>query len=187
MAQVRQESGGKVSSVQRWQIAVAVLAVLTLTLLLINVVLRSRLDAARTAEAQAVAAAEDLRSENADVVRRNEQLLTQLSSSNEKLSGLIDRLNVTKKQLSAAEADVARQVASQRIAERAVRQADTAARKARARAAALRFQLANAQTCSAAGIKALAQIHSGPDIETGATQAADTLESVLPACRAGLR
>jgi hypothetical protein len=51
----------------------------------------------------------------------------------------------------------------------------------------LRFQLANAQTCSAAGIKALAQIHSGPDIETGATAAADTLESVLPACRAGLR
>ncbi|MCU0278801.1 MAG: hypothetical protein MUF33_01175 [Candidatus Nanopelagicales bacterium] len=187
MAQVRQESGAKFTSVQRWQIAVAVLAVLTLTLLLINVVLRSRIDAARTAEAQAVAAAEDLRSENADVVRRNEQLLTQLSSSNEKLSGLIDRLNLTKKQLSAAQADVTRQVASQRIAERAARQADTAARKARARAAALRFQLANAQTCSAAGIKALAQIHSGPDIETGATAAADTLESVLPACRAGLR
>jgi chromosome segregation ATPase len=161
--------------------------VLTLTLLLINVVLRSRLDAGRTAAAQAVTAAEDLRSENADVARRNEQLLTQLSSSNERLSGLVDRLNLTKKQLSAAEADVTQQVASQRTAEQAARQADSAAGKARAQAAALRFQLANAQTCSAAAIKALAQIHSGPDIETGATQAAETLESVLPACRAGLR
>ncbi len=186
MAEEPQQSGGQVM-VRRWQVAVAILAVLTLTLLLINVVLRSRLDNAQANEAAAVATTEDLRSENADLTRRNDQLLTQLSTSQERLSGLVQRLDLTKKQLSASEANVARQVTSQRVAEKAARQANSAARKARARAAAVRFQLSNAQTCSAAGIKALAQIHSGPDIETGATEAADTLESVLPACRAGLR
>ena len=57
---------------------------------------------------------------------------------------------------------------------------------AREQVAVLRAQLRNAQTCAAGALQALAQVHSGPDIDSGSTQAAATLEAVLPACRAGL-
>lgn len=170
-----------------WQIAVAVLALVALTLLVINVVLRSRVDAAETERSAAVTAADGLREENATLTTRNEELLNQLSTSNERLADLTGRLNLTKRQLAAADADVQRQVAAQKVAERLARQADAGVSKARAQVAAVQAQLRNAQTCSAAGIKALAQIHSGPDIESGAGKAADTLQAVLPACRAGLR
>lgn len=170
-----------------WQIAVAVLAVLALTLLVINVVLRSRADSARAAQATAEQRTAQLTTENAELRTRNDQLLTQLSTSHERLTGVVDRMRLTKKQLAAADADVAAQVAAQKAAERAVRRADSQAQRARAALAATQAQLRNAQTCSAAAIRALSQIHSGPDIETGAAQAAETLESALPACRAGLR
>ncbi|MEZ5186120.1 MAG: hypothetical protein R2720_10280 [Candidatus Nanopelagicales bacterium] len=158
-----------------------------MTLLVINVVLRARLDDAHASEADALATAEELRSENTDLTKRNDQLLTQLSTSNDRLTGLTDRLNLSKKQLAAADADVKRQVAAQNAAERAVRRADAGVRRARAQVKASQAQLRNAQTCSVAGIKALAQIHSGPDIESGADKAASTLQAALPACRAGLR
>ena len=48
-------------------------------------------------------------------------------------------------------------------------------------------QLANAQTCSAGALMALAQVNAGPDIESGATEAAETLAGIMPACRSGLR
>ena len=67
---------------------------------------------------------------------------------------------------------MAQQVAAQR-----------AAKKALAKAQA---QLRNAQTCAAGALLALSQVHSGPDVESGSDEAAATLESVLPACRAGL-
>ncbi|MGB3013217.1 MAG: hypothetical protein WBB41_01240, partial [Candidatus Nanopelagicales bacterium] len=124
--------------------------------------------------------------DNAVLTTRSEQLLTQLSTSNERLAELISRLNLTNRQLAAADADVQTQVTAQRAAARAADRADNGLQRARAQAAALRAQLRNAQTCSAAAITALGQIHSGPDIESGADEAAATLESVLPACRAGL-
>ncbi len=170
-----------------WQIAVAVLGVLTLTLLIINVVLRTRADSAVRSENEAVAAAEELRAQTAQLSARSEELLTQLSTSNERLAEVTGRLNLTEEQVAAADANVNKQVAAQRAAERELRQADGGLRRARAEVAALQAQLRNAQTCSAAAIAALAQIHSGPDIESGSEQAAATLEAVLPACRAGLR
>ncbi len=170
--------------VNRWQAAALLLGVVATALLIINFVLRARVDEAVEAKAEAVTAAERLTTDNADLAARNEQLLTQLSASNERLSELVTRLSLTKKQLSVADADVARQVAAQKAAQRAVSRADSQVQKARARQAAAEAQLRNAQTCSAAGIKALSQIHAGPDIESGAEQAAVTLESALPACRA---
>ena len=98
-----------------WQIAVAVLAILTLTMLIINLVLRARADQAVTKEQEAVAALEGLRSENAELASRNEQLLTQLSASNELLAGIVARIDGA----GAADANVSRQVAAQRAAERA--------------------------------------------------------------------
>ncbi|MEZ5157710.1 MAG: hypothetical protein R2687_02645 [Candidatus Nanopelagicales bacterium] len=182
---LEQESGKPSEILRRWQIAAVVLALVALTLLIINVVLRARVDSAAASEAAAVAAAE-LQKENTQLSSRSEQLLTQLSTSGERLADLTSRLNLTDRQLAAADADVQSQVAAQRAAARAADRADSGVRQARAQAAALRAQLRNAQTCSAAAIKALAQIHSGPDIESGADEAAATLESVLPACRAGL-
>ncbi|MFN8183605.1 MAG: hypothetical protein U0R23_04190 [Candidatus Nanopelagicales bacterium] len=170
-----------------WQIAVAILSLLTLTLLIINVVLRTRADSAVRAETEAVATAEDLRAQTAQLSARNEELLTQLSTSNERLAEVTGRLSLTEKQVAAADANVTKQVAAQQAAERALRRADGGLRRAQAEVAALQAQLRNAQTCSAAAITALAQIHSGPDIETGSDQAATTLEAVLPACRAGLK
>ena len=162
-----------------WQIAVAVLAVLTLTMLVINLVLRARTDQAVTKEQEAVAALEGLRTENAELASRNEQLLTQLSASNELLAGIVARVDGT----GAADANVARQVAAQRAAERAAARRGAGARE---QAAVLRALLRNAQICAAGALQALSQVHAGPDIDSGSTQAAATLEAVLPACRAGL-
>jgi hypothetical protein len=162
-----------------WQIAVAVLAILTLTMLIINLVLRARADQAVTKEQEAVAALEGLRSENAELASRNEQLLTQLSASNELLAGIVARIDGA----GAADANVSRQVAAQKAAERAAARRGAGARE---QVAVLRAQLRNAQTCAAGALQALAQVHSGPDIDSGSTQAAATLEAVLQACRAGL-
>lgn len=170
-----------------WQIAVAVLGLLALTLLIINVVLRTRADSAVRSQKEAVAAAEELRAQTTQLSARSEELLTQLSTSNERLAEVTGRLDLTEEQVAAADANVTKQVAAQEAAERALRRADGGLRRARAEVAVLQAQLRNAQTCSAAAITALAQIHSGPDIETGSEQAADTLEAVLPACRAGLK
>ena len=164
-----------------WQIAVAVLAVFALTMLVITVVLRMRADEAVSARQDAVAAMEGLQSENAQLASRNEQLLTQLSASNERLADIIARLDDTG--LGAADEDVAEQVAAQRAAERA---ADRRGAGPREQVVVLRTQLRNAQTCAAGALQALAQVHAGPDIESGSAQAASTLEAVLPACRAGL-
>lgn len=183
---LEQESGKPSEILRRWQIAAVVLALVALTLLIINVVLRARVDSAAASEAAAVAAAAELQKENTQLSSRSEQLLAQLSTSGERLADLTSRLNLTDRQLAAADADVQSQVAAQRAAARAADRADSGVRQARAQAAALRAQLRNAQTCSTAAIKALSQIHSGPDIESGADEAAATLESVLPACRAGL-
>jgi chromosome segregation ATPase len=171
---------------RRWQIAAVALGLIALTLLIINFVLRARVDSVTASEAAKVATTAQLQQENAELRSRTEQLLTQLSTSNERLTDLTSRLNLTNRQLAAADADVQSQVAAQRAAARVADRADGGLRRARAQAAALRAQLRNAQTCSAAAIKALGQIHSGPDIESGADEAAATLESVLPACRAGL-
>lgn len=174
-------------STRRWQIALVVVGLLAVTLLIINVVLRVRLDAAAESQSQAVSAAETLKSENAELTSRSEELLNQLSTSNERLTELVSQLKVTKEQLAAADADVRRQVATQNAAERAAERANSGVGQQRARVAALEAQLRNAQTCSAATIRAFAQIHAGPDIESGADEAAATLDGVLPACRAGLR
>lgn len=171
------------SAVRKWQIAVAVLAVLTLTLLVVNVVLRSRADQAIAARDVAVQQAEEAGADAGTLQRRNEELLSQLSTSNERLTELTNSLQLTKKQLAAADADVEQQVAAQDRAQRALARARSAAN----RVAAVETQLRNAQTCSAAAILAFAQIHAGPDVESGATEAADTLQSVLPACKAGLK
>jgi len=180
-----EESGRpSASAVTRWQTAAVLLALVATVLLIINFVLRARLDTATEARAEAETVADQLTTDNADLSSRNDQLLTQLSASNERLSDLVARLALTKRQLSAADADVARQVAAQKAAQRAVSRADGNVQKARARQAAAQAQLRNAQTCSAAAIRALSQIHAGPDIESGADEAAATLASALPACRA---
>ncbi len=171
------------SALRKWQIAVAVLAVLTLTLLVVNVLLRSRADQAVMAREAAVQQAEQARADSGTLQRRNDELLSQLSTSNERLTELTNSLQLTKAQLAAADANVQRQVAAQDKAQQALKRARSAA----TRAAAFEAQLRNAQTCSAAAILAFAQIHAGPDVESGATEAADTLESVLAACRAGLK
>lgn len=172
--------------VRRWQIAVAVLGVLVLTLLVINLVLRSRVDTAGSQRTKAVDATEGLTARNAELQARNEELLTQLSTSHERMTGVAEQLGMDKELVAAADANVRRQVAAQKAAERAAQSANAAAARSRAQLAAARAQLRNAQTCSAGALKALGQIHAGPDIESGAEQAAETLESVLPACRAGL-
>lgn len=164
-----------------WQVAVAVLAVLALTLLVITLVLRVRADEAVRARQDAVAAFEQLQAENAQLATRNEQLLTQLSASNERLADLVARVDDAG--LGAADVDVAEQVAAQRAAERA---ADRPGAGVRDQVAVLRAQLRNAQTCAAGALQALAQVHAGPDIDSGSAQAASTLQAVLPACRAGL-
>jgi hypothetical protein len=166
----------------KWQIAVAALAVLTLTLLLINLALRGRADTAVAEREAAVAQAEQANADLGVVQRRNDELLSQLSTSSERLSELLRAADLSDKQLSAADADVAAQVRAQQRAERALARNPSPA----ARAAALQAQLRNAQTCSAGALLAFGQIHAGPDIESGATEAADTLEAVLPACTAGL-
>lgn len=164
-----------------WQIAVAVLAVVTLTMLIINLVLRSRADQAVTTKDEAVAALEQLRAENAELASRNEQLLTQLSASNERLADIVGRVDSAGR--GAADTNVAKQVAAQRAAERAAARRGAGPRE---QAVALRAQLRNAQTCAAGALQALAQVHAGPDIDSGSSEAAATLEAVLPACRAGL-
>jgi hypothetical protein len=169
---------------RKWQIAVAALSVLSLTLLLINLVLRARADAAVTERQEAVTRADSAVAEAAAQQRRNEELLTQLSTSNERLAELTGQ--VPERDLGPADANVERQVAAQRAAERAAQRAGSAVQRARAESAAVRAQLRNAQTCAAGGLLALAQIHAGPDIESGADDAAATLDSVLAACRAGL-
>jgi FtsZ-binding cell division protein ZapB len=152
-----------------------------MTMLIINLVLRVRADEAVAAKDEAVTALEQLRSENADLATRNEQLLTQLSASNERLADIVGRVDDAG--LGAADADVAAQVADQRAAERAAARRGAGARE---QVAVLRAQLLNAQTCAAGALQALAQVHSGPDIDSGSSEAAATLEAVLPACRAGL-
>jgi chromosome segregation ATPase len=166
---------------RRWQIAVAVLAVLSVTLLLITVILRTRADAAVEERDEAVARAETAGADVAQLQRRNEQLLTQLSTSNERLTELTGQF--TSQQLAAADRDVRRQVAAQQAAERAATRPRAGVR---AQTAALRAQLRNAQTCAAGTLLAMSQIHAGADVESGSDEAAATLESVLPACRAGL-
>lgn len=154
-----------------WQVAVAVLAVLTLTLLLINLGLRGRADDAVAQRDEAVASAEQAKADAATLQRRNDELLSQLSTSSERLSGIIETMALTDQELSAADANVDRQVAAQNRA------------KGNAKVQA---QLRNAQTCAAGTVLALSQIHAGPDIESGSNDAAVTLEAVAPACQAGL-
>lgn len=173
--------------VRPWRVTVAILGVLVLTLLTINLVLRSRADAALSARTDAVGATDELAARNAELAARNEELLTQLSTSHERMAAVTERLGMGKELVAAADTNVQRQVVAQQAAQRAVRSADSAVARSRARAAALAAQLRNAQTCSAGALQALGQIHAGPDIESGADQAAETLEAVLPACRAGLR
>ncbi len=170
-----------------WQIAVAVLGLVTLTLLVINLVLVARAGDAWSAKAAATATTEQLQAENARLTARNEQLLTQLSTSNERLAEITGQLNMTKEQVAAADANVQRQVAAQEAAERALAGAQGGLPRARAQVAVLEAQLANAQTCSAGALMALAQVNAGPDIESGATEAAETLAGIMPACRSGLR
>ena len=170
-------------SLRKWQIAAGVLGLLCVVLLLINVILRARADDAAHQRNEAVAQADQAKSDAGTLQRRNDELLSQLSTSNERLTEIINTLALTKSQLAAADADVARQTAAQQRAEKALARANSAA----ARAKAYEAQLRNSQTCSVAAILALQQIHSGPDIESGATEAADTLESVVPACKAGLK
>ncbi|MFN8127482.1 MAG: hypothetical protein U0R28_01650 [Candidatus Nanopelagicales bacterium] len=153
---------------RRWRIAVIVLALLSLTLLITTIALRVRSDAAVRERNEAVARANAATAEAGQQQRRNDELLTQLSTSNERLAELTGQVPG----LGAADANVAQQVAAQR-----------AAKKALAKAQA---QLRNAQTCAAGALLALSQVHSGPDVESGSDEAAATLESVLPACRAGL-
>lgn len=170
-------------SLRKWQIAVGVLALICVVLLLINVVLRVRADQASQERAEAVAQADQAKADAGTLQRRNDELLSQLSTSNERLSEIINTLELTKSQLAAADADVVKQTAAQAQAEKALARANSAA----ARANLYEAQLRNAQTCSAAAILALQQIHAGPDIDSGASEAADTLESVVPACKAGLK
>lgn len=153
---------------RRWQIAAAVLALVCLTLLITTIALRVRADAAVRERDEAVARADAAAAEAGQQQRRNEELLTQLSTSNERLTELTGHVP----DLGAADANVAKQVAAQRDAKRAL---------ARAQA-----QLRNAQTCAAGAVLALSQVHSGPDLESGADEAAATLDSVLASCRAGL-
>lgn len=153
---------------RRWQIAAAVLALVCLTLLITTIALRVRADAAVRERDEAVARADAAAAEAGQQQRRNEELLTQLSTSNERLTELTGQVP----DLGAADANVAKQVAAQRDAKRAL---------ARAQA-----QLRNAQTCAAGAVLALSQVHSGPDLESGADEAAATLDSVLASCRAGL-
>lgn len=153
--------------VRRWQIAVAVLILVSLTLLIITIALRVRADSAVRERGEAVARAEAAGAEAGQQQRRNEELLTQLSASNERLSELTGQLD-----LAAADRNVDKQVAAQRAARRALAQAQA--------------QLRNAQTCAAGALLALSQIHAGADIESGSDDAAATLNTVLPSCRAGL-
>lgn len=167
---------------RKWRIAVAVLALLSLTLFIINLVLRARADTAVAQRNEAVTAADQAKADAGTLQRRNDELLTQLSTSNERLTELTASLQLTDKQLAAADADVAKQVAAQQRAAAAAQRAQSAS----ARASALEAQLRNAQTCSAAAILAFGQIHAGPDIDSGSDEASDTLQAALPACKAGL-
>jgi hypothetical protein len=101
-------------------------------------------------------------------------------SSNERLADVIGRID---EGLGAADANVAQQVTAQRVAQRAATRPSAGPRE---QVVLLRAQLRNAQTCAAGALQALAQVHAGPDIDSGSSQAAATLEAVLPACRAGL-
>jgi hypothetical protein len=170
-------------AIRKWQIAVGVLALLCTVLLLINVVLRVRADQAIAERDTSVAQAEQAKADAGTLQRRNDELLSQLSTSNERLSEIINILDLSDEQLSAADADVAKQVAAQQRAEKALSSANSAG----TRADAYRTQLRNAQTCAAAAILAIQQIHAGPDIESGASEAADTLDRVSQACQAGLK
>lgn len=167
-----------VSPLRRWQIAVAVLALLSLTLLLINLVLRARAGNAVQQRDEAVARADQALAEAGQQQRRNDELLTQLSTSSELLTGLTGQVT-----LSAADVNVAVQVAAQRAAQRAATRPGAGPR---ARTVAARAQLRNAQTCAAGALLAMSQVHAGPDLESGADEAADSVRSVLPACKAGL-
>lgn len=175
------QDGQAMSEVRRLQIAVAVLAVVTFTLLITAIVLRGRADSAVQARDEAVASAEAAELEATTQQRRNEQLLTQLSTSNERLAELTGSLS--RAQLAAADRNVEQQVAAQRAAEKA---AGRAGAGAPARAASLAAQLRNAQTCAAGSLLALSQIHAGPDLDSGTDEAVSTLEAVLPSCAAGL-
>lgn len=154
--------------VRPWRIATIVLALLSLTLLITTIALRARSDGAVQQRNEAVARADAAASEASQQQRRNEELLTQLSTSNERLVELTGQVP----DLAAADANVAKQVDAQRAAKRALAEAQA--------------QLRNAQTCAAGALLALSQIHSGPDLESGSDDAAATLETVLPSCRAGL-
>lgn len=178
---------GPADPLRAWRIAVAILGVLVLTLLIINLILRSRADTAVSQRIDAVGATEGLSARNAELTARNEQLLTQLSTSHERMAAVTERLGMQRELVAAADANVQRQVAAQQAAERAAQSAKTATARSRAQVAVFKAQLRNAQTCSAGALKALGQVHAGPDFESGAQQAADTLGAVLPACRAGLR
>ena len=109
------------SALRKWQITVAVLAVLTLTLLVVNVVLRSRADQAVMAREAAVQQAEQARADSGTLQRRNDELLSQLSTSNERLTELTNSLQLSNAQLAAADANVQRQVAAQDKAQQALK------------------------------------------------------------------
>lgn len=170
----------------RWRWAAAVLAVLAVTLFGINVVLRGDLDQASADKAAAVAQAERSSSDGDAASARLEEVLSQLEESDKRLSRIVERVRSGGGSLGPATADVDKQVAAQRAAQRALRQADTPAERSAARNAALRWQLRNARTCSAAALRALRAVHQGPDVETGAREAADILRPVVGACRLGL-
>lgn len=170
----------------RWRWAAVVLAVLAVTLFGINVVLRGDLDQARADRAAAVEQAEQASSDNGAAATRLDEVLSQLEESDKRLSRIVERVRAGGGSLGPATADVDKQVAAQKAAQRALRQADTPTARSAARSAALRWQLRNARTCAAAALRALRAVHQGPDVETGAREAADILRPVVAACRLGL-
>jgi hypothetical protein len=169
-----------------WRRAAVVLAVLGLTLFAINVVLRGDLDQARADGAAAVEQAERASSDDDAASTRLDEVLSQIEESDTRLSRIVERVRTGGGSLGPATADVGKQVAAQKAAQRALRQAETPDARSAARTAALRWQLRNARTCAAASLRALRAMHKGPDVETGAREAADIMRPVVPACRLGL-
>lgn len=155
-----------------WQIATAVLAVMCLTLLVITFVLRARADQAVQSEQRAVDAMAELEQSNAELGSRNDTLLNQLSVSNERLAEVINELGLPASALKVSEAQIRRAVAAQQ-----------AAGNARERQAA---EAQTARLCAAATLRALGEVHAGPDIESGSDEAVSTLTAALPACQKAL-
>lgn len=154
------------SDARLWQIVAAVLALLVVTLLITTIALRSRSEAAVSAQQAADQRAAELENANRELTERNERLFTQLSTSNERLTDAVDQVDVPAQY---------RDVSARQL------------RRAAAAKGARDAQLRNAQLCSAATLKALSQIHAGADIESGSDKALTILGAAVPVCRIAFR